>query len=215
MAAPGFSHLSRHAPCTFCRISILHACMRACASILFPYICICLCTWCLIILLECRQPSCLHASCSRLSCKLASAVLCRPSLCSNAASKCMSCNGLLSLDSSAAMMLLELNVDVLRLKRALTPCRLVPHVPSSACWKRISILLIIVIIIIIITTTTIIITISILLLLLTLLFFIVIPTITICYCPHAGYTIHTVVALAHAGLIPLEASGVSEFTFPV
>ncbi len=161
-------------------------------------------------MLECRQPSCLHAFCSRLSCKLASAVLCRPSLCSNAASKCMFCNGLLSLDSSAAMTLLELNVDVLGLKRALTPCRLVPHVPSSACWKRISILSIIVIIIIIITTTTIIITIVI-----TLLFFIVITTITICYCPHAGYTIHTVVALAHAGLIPLEASGVSEFRFPV
>lgn len=68
MAAPGFSHLSRHAPCTFCRISILHACMRACACILFPYTRICLCTWCLIILLERRQPSCLHASCSCLPC---------------------------------------------------------------------------------------------------------------------------------------------------
>ncbi len=123
-----------------------------------------------------------HASCSRLSCKLASAVLCRPSLCSNAASKCMFCNGLLSLDSSAAMTLLELNVDVLRLKRALTPCRLVPHVPSSACWKRISILLIIVIIIIIITTTTIIITIII-----TIVITIVIINIIVFYCYHYYY----------------------------
>ena len=37
---------------------------------------------------------------------------------------------------------------------------------------------------------------------------IIITVVIIYYCPHAGYTIHTVVALAHADLIPLEHQAV-------